>query len=415
MKKLQPGESGRVAVQWRNSDGRWVDAGRKTVGTFRASARYADASGKVRQVSRTATSPHAARAALREHLKTLDAQRPQSLDTQQTIHAAVESFCDDELETLAVATSTARQYRKVLRKYLCNPPDEMKVLVAGLPVASLASPSTNRNLTMEVDRIGGAGAAKMFKSALGHFLQWLYEGGAIPAVPKIRPHRMTNAERIERAQPKHERDHQRALTGIERTNLLRSAEQWASQPADQRKMRSRAMTVELLYFVAYTGSRAGEALALKWEHVDLAGGVVDLPGYKTENAARTLPLHPVLTERLKALRQARGTGYVFGAPAITDGSTAWNYQNARKLWQSDFLDNSTWSWATLHTFRTTTVTLFLDNGAKLRDVADWMGHADVNTTLRFYCGRSSVASSALLSALDEPSVSAEPTPLRALR
>ena len=58
----------------------------------------------------------------------------------------------------------------------------------------------------------------------------------------------------------------------------------------------------------YTAGRRSEIERLRWAHVDLNGGWLALPGTKTRDAERTLPLHPVLLASLQAVPEAERTG-----------------------------------------------------------------------------------------------------------
>jgi integrase len=61
--------------------------------------------------------------------------------------------------------------------------------------------------------------------------------------------------------------------------------------------------------------RIGEALALRWRDVDLARGTLTVPGGKTDAAARTINLLPVLRDELgsyKTRAVADGDRLVFG-------------------------------------------------------------------------------------------------------
>jgi integrase len=56
----------------------------------------------------------------------------------------------------------------------------------------------------------------------------------------------------------------------------------------------------------YTGARASEVEAITWECIDLARGVVLLPGTKTQKSRRHVPLHPALVSVLGAVPRLPG-------------------------------------------------------------------------------------------------------------
>ncbi len=53
---------------------------------------------------------------------------------------------------------------------------------------------------------------------------------------------------------------------------------------------------------AYAALRISEALALRWEHVDLVGRVLHVPGTKTEASGASVPMIPILVDELRAHR-----------------------------------------------------------------------------------------------------------------
>ncbi|MCA9711718.1 MAG: site-specific integrase, partial [Myxococcales bacterium] len=58
----------------------------------------------------------------------------------------------------------------------------------------------------------------------------------------------------------------------------------------------------------YSAGRRSEIERLAWEHVDLGGGWLNVPGTKTRRAERTLPLHPFLRQCLQAVPELERHG-----------------------------------------------------------------------------------------------------------
>jgi integrase len=56
----------------------------------------------------------------------------------------------------------------------------------------------------------------------------------------------------------------------------------------------------------FTGGRRGEINALTWDHVDLAGGWITLPGTKTAKARRRVPIPPALGRALGGMKRLPG-------------------------------------------------------------------------------------------------------------
>jgi integrase len=139
---------------------------------------------------------------------------------------------------------------------------------------------------------------------------------------------------------------------------------------------------------AFTGLRRGELLALRWRDVDFAGEVIRVRASYAEGAlttpksgkVRSVPMAPDVATALAALGQ-RGLwtddDLVFAGPAGTflDGHalrrrylTAIRRAGLRPLRFHDLR----------HTFGTRMIAK-----ADIRRVQEWMGHADVQTTMKY--------------------------------
>jgi integrase len=140
---------------------------------------------------------------------------------------------------------------------------------------------------------------------------------------------------------------------------------------------------------AFTGLRRGELLALRWRDVDFTGHVIRVRASYAEGQlttpksgkVRSVPMAPDVGQALAALGQRRyGTGdddLVFAGPGGTflDGRglrrrylTAVGRAGLRPLRFHDLR----------HTFGTRMIAK-----ADIRRVQEWMGHADVQTTMKY--------------------------------
>lgn len=160
----------------------------------------------------------------------------------------------------------------------------------------------------------------------------------------------------------------------------------------------------LLVTVAYLGLRIGEALALRWQDVDMDAGTLTVSGTlsrdgsrtlsrsepKSSRSHRTLPMpEPVraalaeqrrrqAAERLLCGESWRGTDAVFGTRL-----GGWTEPRTASRWYSDVARRAAveGSW---HTLRHSAATTLLTAGVPMRVVSDILGHADVRTTLAIY-------------------------------
>lgn len=147
----------------------------------------------------------------------------------------------------------------------------------------------------------------------------------------------------------------------------------------------------LVRFLADTGLRIGEALALTWGHVDFGRGRVlvrrrvykgQLAPPKSKAGRRDVPLAPGLAQQLWAHRAAckgRDEEPVFvgrrGEPL--DASTCFRAVKAAGK-------RAGVPWAGLHTLRHTCATRLFRHGANAKQVQHWLGHHSPAFTLAVY-------------------------------
>jgi integrase len=129
-------------------------------------------------------------------------------------------------------------------------------------------------------------------------------------------------------------------------------------------------------FLLYTGVRKGEALAAKWEHVDLHKRVWFLP--RTKNGkARHVILNPLAVELLERQGRVPGNPYLF--PGKVPGQPLNNPQKCfnRALRQAGIRDFR------IHDLRHTHASIAINNGASLYEVQNLLGHSQAKTTTRY--------------------------------
>ncbi len=155
-----------------------------------------------------------------------------------------------------------------------------------------------------------------------------------------------------------------------------------------------------LVLIAATGMRRGEALALRWEHVDLEAGVLHVRGTlsrvngrllvtepKTARSRRTVPVSPAvvallrrhrtaqLQERLRAGNQWTDCGHVI----TTEAGSAVDPRNllrtitlAAKAAQIEHVG--------VHTLRHSAAVAWLEAGVHIKAVSDLLGHSSIAIT-----------------------------------
>lgn len=140
----------------------------------------------------------------------------------------------------------------------------------------------------------------------------------------------------------------------------------------------------MILLAAKTGLRLGELIGLKWSDIDFYNGTLtvrraivrNIEGSPKSNKHRTIPL----TQELKAMlaKNKQKGGYVFqtrpGHPLSTNNC----YLNIQKIRKKADLRNIGW-----HTLRHTFASHLAMKGAPTFAIKELMGHADIQTTMRY--------------------------------
>lgn len=168
----------------------------------------------------------------------------------------------------------------------------------------------------------------------------------------------------------------RALTRAELTRLLGHVpERWR-------------LLIELL---AHTGLRISEAGGLTWADVQLGenprllvrrqdcrGEVGPL---KSGHSRRDIPLSPRMAQRLWAARGTRAESErVFTSPQ----GHPLAYGNLRRRVLVPAVEAAGLPWVTFHVLRHTCASLLFEAGRDVKQVSEWLGHANAGFTLKVY-------------------------------
>jgi integrase len=142
----------------------------------------------------------------------------------------------------------------------------------------------------------------------------------------------------------------------------------------------------------YAGLRRGELMALRWEDVDLAGGVIHVERSYDEKARleidpksragrRSVPIVGALRDMLVAQRACAGesTGLVFGSGPERPFQPSNLWRRAQRSWKRAGLDP-----IGLHEARHTFASLLIAAGVNAKAITTYMGHASIQTTYDLY-------------------------------
>ena len=153
----------------------------------------------------------------------------------------------------------------------------------------------------------------------------------------------------------------------------------ATLPAADRPLWATAM---------YAGLRRGELMALRWENVDLAAGIIRVErGWdhvageielKSSAGRRRVPIIPMLRDHLIEQRLAsdRDHGFCFGPEADAPLDARGLIRRADAAWEAAGLER-----ITLHECRHTFASLMIAAGVNAKALSTFMGHANISITL----------------------------------
>jgi len=142
----------------------------------------------------------------------------------------------------------------------------------------------------------------------------------------------------------------------------------------------------------YAGLRRGELMALRWEQVDLAAGVIRVErAYdekervevepKSRAGHRTVPIVGALRDVLvdHKARERRDAGLVFGSTAETPFQPSNVWRRAQTAWKQAGLKP-----IGLHEARHTFASVLIAAGVNAKAITTYMGHASIQTTYDLY-------------------------------
>jgi integrase len=142
----------------------------------------------------------------------------------------------------------------------------------------------------------------------------------------------------------------------------------------------------------FAGLRRGELMALRWEDVDLAAGVIRIErSYddkgrveiepKSRAGQRTIPIVGALRDVLveHKTRQGRDSGLVFGSSPETPFQPSNLWRRAQRAWKRAGLEP-----IGLHEARHTFASVLIAAGVNAKAITTYMGHASIQTTYDLY-------------------------------
>jgi integrase len=289
----------------------------------------------------------------------------------------------EQNQNASISDKTRKQYSDEFQRYIVGSS------IQGLSLREANNVGTLERFLQHVSDTNGNAAAKAARRILSNLFNLAVRHRALgySACRDLRQPRARSGSLSDVRAARTQHDTDRAFTREERALVIATADTY---PHDE------AMDVaDLIAFLAGTGVRLSEALECTWwKDVDLTSKDADgnptptvhVRGTKTDKADRVIPLPQWLADRLtKRSKNRWKEGLVFGSPRLHDKTKPRDRRNMIRHLRAR-LDEAGMPWATSHTFRRTVASWMDEAGAPLAEIANQLGHANVNVTAT-YLGR----------------------------
>jgi integrase len=342
-------------------------------GTWEARLSYIDpTTGQRRSTSFYGPTAEAARNELDRARDRVKAQEPVK-DSPQRLADYIEHWSDTALEASPRKEKTKALYRQLARLYLCPAP------FGAAPLDRLRKTNIDGLVVALRKRGLSDGTVRLVYTVLRAILQDAKLDGLVAenAAAKMPRPRLRHTEA-------------RYLTPGEVAAILTAAEGLRYRP--------------VLALIAATGLRQGEALALRWEHVNLKDGTLKVAATlsqvggrllitepKSPRSRRTVPLSPAIVallkahraaqaaERLAAVNQWADTGLVFTTELGHAVYLQHLHRTIKLAAAKAGIDN-----VSGHTLRHSAAVAWLEAGVHIKAVADLLGHSSIAITGDIY-------------------------------
>ncbi|TFD80302.1 site-specific integrase [Cryobacterium sp. Sr8] len=351
-----------------------------TPGKWRARTLYRFQDGKRRQVERFSVSSAKASHALKVALTAIEAPSHLAITKRTKLADLADAYLQLKVDT-GRAPRTVSTYRH-------NADTIIKPGIGQLTVGEATTMRLQRFIT-ETSSKHGHGSAKGCRSVLSGMLALAVRNDALTTNPVV------------------------GIAGIERKRSRAATALGVDQvPAFLATVRAdaemqRLDLVELWEFMASTGCRIGEALALRWEFVDLDAATVTLGPSVSRVKGQGLFIHEsgktatsertsVVPADLVTMLQARYLAQPENELSLVFPSMLGKLRDTSNT-ESDWRDNRDrlgYPGFTSHGFRKTVATALDAAGLSARDIADYLGHKHPSMTQDVYMARNTQSAKA---------------------
>jgi integrase len=369
--------------------------------SFVARCRFRDFDGVTRLIERYGSTKTNALTALQDEIRSRAGSPKSPLRPEHTFARAAEMWLaklDAQVAEGTRAVTTADTYRQRLNSVLLPAMGQWRLHECTVPRVDI--------LFTDLAKSQGPQSRKTIRTVLSLVFRLAVQHEAMPDNP------VRHLDPIEAGSRK-----PRALTLEERRRFL----SWmAGTSNDKEEARAQASArrrdlPDIVTFMLGTGVRIGEALAVRWDDVDLEGvpvvegkdirlvPIVAITGNITRHRGRGLHRHggktatslrivplPQFVVTMLAARDVFGPGDpVFPAASARGAGLTWKDPNNMATYIREARQAAGMDWpVTSHTFRKTAATIWHDSGELTdRQKADLTGHAKISTLTDIYVAR----------------------------
>jgi integrase len=340
-------------------------------GLWRARTRYRFEDGELRQIERFASSRPKALAALQLALTTSQLNTTSSVRRETRLADLADRFLASKADR---APRTVDTYRQTIEHHI-------KPKIGSLAVAEATTERLDRFIRTVTEK-NGPGAAKACRAVLSGMM------GVAARADAVRVNPVREISNIER-----HRKGAEAIPIDDLANLLNVVRR------DQRL--NELDQVDVIEFLAATGCRLGEVLAVSWSAVDFGAqsvtfranvvrahgrGIIIQDHVKTQAGMRTIAVPGSLIERL---RERKTSFKIYNEHDLVFPTVRGNIRDPRNTsrdWR-DARDRLGYPTVTTHSFRKTVATALDHAGLSAREIAEYLGHANPSLTQDVYMAK----------------------------
>lgn len=161
---------------------------------------------------------------------------------------------------------------------------------------------------------------------------------------------------------------------------------------------------DIVKITAMYGLRKSEALGIKWDSIDFENdtltikhtvskvtSVVEKDKTKTNSSRRTLPLLPMAKEIFLNLKEAENENRKLFGKEYKENDYVFKWENGA-CFDTDYvthhfskvIEKNNLPPLTFHGLRHSCASVLLNSGRNPKDIQEWLGHADIRTTMNIY-------------------------------